>query len=279
MPITHSEVHGSLDGVDSVKRDSRGKLMYILKGSDSLGEMRAYILAQGLKPTVVDDLIYETAERSRLGPRIWLWTFNYVERNRADEGNDKIDVGEFRISFVTKGGAVKMFWKPDYENRVTAEGAAPIHYLGAINVRDGKPEGVEILIPALKFTIHYRHPKTVDAYEFLQYGRDLASITARTNLLAFYGFDPGEVLYLGAAGSNGIDSDPVLDHEFAASKNLTDIIIGELAPIDKNGHAYLWVDWEPQKESTTKMIRPKPRAVYVHELYEPVDYALIGVGS
>lgn len=277
MPIVHSELVTSLDGKDSTKRNSTHARKYMLRGSDNIDDMRDYILDNGLRPLIEDGLVYESADRAQLAPEIWLWTINYVETRRADEGNDKIDVGEFRISFDTTGGTLQAFWTPDPDNRVHRYPPTATDYRGAIQVRDLKPEGCSQVIPALKFDVHYRHERSATPLEFLEYGRDLAAITGRTNLLSFYGFDPGEVLYLGSSGQNGVDSDPVLDHHFIASQNIQ--LLFDTFTVDKDGHDFLWIAYEPIPDGMTNVGKPKIIGVYVHQIYEPVDFANIGVGD
>ena len=289
MAISHIELIGSVDGVDSTNRESRHKRMYQLFGSDNIDDMRTYLNVNGLRPDTEDGLIYRSAERVQVWQNNWIWTINYEQPQRADEStNDKLDVGEFSVSFDNSGATAKVFWTPDPDNNVTAypQGTPPFaigthatDYKGAIEVRDGQPQGTEIPIPSLRFDIHYRHSRTASALEFLAYGDAISELVGRTNLLNFFGFDVERVLYLGSSGKNGTDSDPVLDHHFIAGKHLTDLIFDTITGVSKKAHEFLWVQYEPIKAPDTKVIKPKVIGVYVHKLREPVDFAALGIGS
>lgn len=281
MTITHIEIIGSVDGKDSTKRDSTHSRKYVLMGSDNIDDMRDYINANGLRPASEDGLIYDSADRGQMAKEIWLWTINYVQPQRADEStNDKLDVGEFSVSFDNSGATTKVFWTPDPDNNVSFyPPPTSTDYRGAIEVRDGQPQGTEIPVPALRFDIHYRHARTASASEFLQYGDAISELVGRTNLLNFFGFGAERVLYLGSSGRNGTDSDPVLDHHFVVGKHLTDLIFDEVTNVDKKAHEFLWVQYEPIKSTDTNLLKPKVVSVYVHKLHEPVDFAALGIGS
>jgi hypothetical protein len=290
MAITHSELMGSREGKDSTKRASISELAYMLGGSDSITDMRSYLDSNGLIPTLFDGLIYEDLTREQLGPRVWRWAARYVEPRRSDESNDQIDVGEYRVSFDTTGGSLKLLWTPDHTNRVTMKPDPVVFgiggatdYKGGINMRRGaggmEPAGVEVLIPVLKFTIHYRRAKDASESLWFAYMKAIAALSPSTNDATFKTCDAGEVLFLGGNGTQGIQSDPVLDFHFAHSPNLIGLIFDSITGVDKKGHDYLWIDYEPEKDNTTKRARAKPIGVYVHELYEPKSFGPIGVGS
>lgn len=284
MTITHSELIHSREGKDNTKRGSISELSYMLRGSDDIGAMRTYLDSQGLVPTLFDGLVYEDLTREQLAPRVWRWAGRYVEPRRSDESNDQLDVGEYRVSFDTTGGSLKLLWTPDHTNRVTKypSGTATDHK-GGINMRRGsngpEPEGVEVLIPALKFTIHYRRAKDASETLWFNYMKAIAALSPSVNDATFKTFAAGEVLFLGGSGTQGIQSDPVLDFNFAASANLTGLIFDSITGVSKGGHEYLWIDYEAEKDATTKRARAKPIGVYVHQLYEPKSFAPIGVGS
>lgn len=284
MPITHREIIGSREGKDSTKRSSTTELAYLVMGSDDVAAMRSYISSNGLVPTNYDGLVYEDLAREQIAPNIWRWSGRYVESRKSDESNDQLDVGEYRVSFDTTGGQLKVFWTPDHATRVNKYPAGTAtDFKGGINMRRGsgtpEPEGVEIIIPVLKFSIHYRRAKDASEALWFAYMKSIASITGLVNNATFKTFAAGETLFLGGNGVQGIESDPVLDFQFAASPNITGLVFDAIGPVAKGGHEYLWIDYEPEKDGTSKRARAKPIGVYVHQLYEPVSFAAIGVGS
>jgi hypothetical protein len=291
--ITHRELIGSREGKDSTKRASVTELAYMLMGSDSLTDMSSYLGTNTLVPAMFDGLIYEDITREQLAPGVWRWAARYVEPRKSDESNDQIDVGEYNVSFDTTGGSLKVFWTPDHTNRVTAYPATPTSppagwlpptdHKGGINMRKGtngpEAQGVEIVIPVLKFTISYRRARDADEAAWFTYMKSIAALTGRVNDATFKTFAKGEVLFLGGGGKQGIQSDPVLDFQFAASPNITGLVFDSITGVDKNGHDYLWIESEPEVDGAAKRGRAKPVGVYVHELYEMQSFDPIGVGA
>ena len=55
--------------------------------------------------------------------------------------------------------------------------------------------------------------------------------------------------------------------------------IGDIASIAKLGHNYLWISYEDNKigSGADTFIVPKPRAVYVEQIYTPADHSLLGL--
>jgi hypothetical protein len=278
MAITHKEIVGSKEGSDATDRSSSTELAYILRGSDNIDDMRAYLLANNLRPATVDGLIYRSISREQIDRQLWRWAAKYVEADRAD-ARDKLDVGDTLFSFDTTGGTTIAFGSR-HTSRFAKVGETAIDHKSAVNVKpDGSVEGAEIAIPALKFSIKVRKPK---ASITTAYVKTLAKLTGTVNLLEFRDFKPGELLFQGANGQEGSKTDPEVEFHFAASQNAdgvsgSKLTIGDVANIVKKGHEYLWIWFEAVVDATAKGLARRPKYVYVERLYEEVSWADLGV--
>lgn len=193
------------------------------------------------------------------GPDQWLVTVTY--------GTSSQDSGQVSFSFDTTGGSFHV--KHSLET-VAKFPPGAVDYKQLIGVHDDDVDGVEIVIPSLKLTYGFKHPQGVVTEA---YARVLASVTGRTNSTPFRGFAKGEMLFLGATGSDGTDADAELQYQFAASSGASGITVGDIMGIAKAGHDVAWVSWE----RTVDDGRPakKPLAVYVEKVYQESNFAAI----
>lgn len=199
----------------------------------------------------------------------WLWNVEY---------NLSTPEAQLRWGFDTSGGTVRMFTSRN-TTRFPATGRTAPDFKGAIGVKstanDTEPEGVDVVTPVLKLTATFRHPKnTID----MAYVKKIAGMSGRTNNAAFYGYDEGELLFLGAVGELIPNITTDIRYEFAASKNVTGLSLGEIAGIAKKGHDYLWVAFEPDQDTSAKKLVQRPLAAYVERVYDETDFADLDIG-
>jgi len=134
-------------------------------------------------------------------------------------------------------------------------------------------EGTDITVPVYAFTETHYIP---DALVTAAYKATLFSLTGRTNKSTFKGFQPGEVLFLGATGTKRGTDDWEITFRFAASPNVTGITIGDIQNIAKGGWSYLWVRYS-DAESEQVLVK-QPIAVYVEQVYEEGEFSGLGIG-
>lgn len=190
---------------------------------------------------------------------------------------EKRETGSYTFSFSTIGGTTHIDCSRKTVGTYNAPGFTPFVPLhgGAIGVTGDDILGCDIVIPQLKLTVSFRHPL---GHLNLAQLRRIHDVTGHVNSTEFLTFEPGEVLFLGATGSEGTDAETTVQYEFAVSPNQTDLTIGETTGIEKKGHDYLWIDFA---ESTSGgfPVR-KPRFIYVEEVYPRADLAdVLGFGG
>jgi hypothetical protein len=273
MAIKHKEVHGSREGTDANDRSSQTELAYVLYGSDVIDDMRDYIAANTLAPDTLDGLVYSGLAREQIDRRIWRWAARYVEADRAEQ--QKLDIGETVFSFDTTGGTHRLYTALERTSyKAAANSNTPTDHKKSINVRDGKAEGVDIIIPALKFTLKKRIPRDDITEEYVKL---LARMTGTTNDDTYRDYERGELLFAGATGQQGTKSDPEVLFNFIASENLEDQSFGDIPGVDKKGHEYLWPEFE--KTDDTAANRPAVRTEFIHvdRVYREFDFMLLGI--
>lgn len=141
--------------------------------------------------------------------------------------------------------------------------AAP-DYRQAIGVTKDRVEGTDKFVPKFEFSI------TVKTYPVtLAFLRTVRSTVAKTNDLAWKGFEPGEVLYLGMTGQCEPNNFWTLTHKFAAGENLTNVPVTPELSMDKKAWEYLWCTY--QQAVVNGIALQVPRAAYVEQMYYSAD--------
>jgi len=87
----------------------------------------------------------------------------------------------------------------------------------------------------------------------------------------------GELLFLGAAGAKRGEEAVGMTYRFASSKSKAGMTIGDIGGVDKEGHHYLWVQYEKQEDAGANKLVPRPLAVHVERVYDYADFAALGL--
>ena len=109
------------------------------------------------------------------------------------------------------------------------------------------------------------------------YKATLFGLTGRVNNAGFKGFAAGEVLFLGASGSQRGEEDWEITYRFAASPNVAGLTIGDITGINKKGWEYIWVRYADAEDE--KVLVKQPIAVYVEKVYDEGNFAGLGIGT
>jgi len=185
-----------------------------------------------------------------------------------------------RWSFDTAGGTFRITTSL-FTTAYTKPGGFAPNFQNAIEVRDGKPEGIDITIPGLKLTCTYRHPvssPTVNASTIDNYIKMLSNLTGTTNNATWLTYERGELLFLGASGEYVPNKPAEFQYHFAASANASNLTIGTITNIVKRGHEYVWVLFEPKEDTTAHKMVQTPLAAYVERVYRESTFTDLGIG-
>lgn len=156
---------------------------------------------------------------------------------------------------------------------------------GAVNVKGENVDGVDIVIPSLNWSETYDVP---NSYVSAAYIKTIAQMTGTVNTGSFRTFAAGEVLFLGASGSQEWDTEKGdgpwrLTYKFTASPNAGSgetwpaLEIGDVTGIEKKGQDFLWVRYEGDVQENTFI--QKPKHVYVNQVYRRSNFSSLGIGT
>lgn len=275
--VTIREI-ASREGTDTAG-GSTASITWQVCGSDNFAVGRTALFNLGLEPTITGgpiDNIFDNGRlalaslsRERVADRIWNFTGEYRQREP--------EPGEYTISIDTSGGTVMQTYGYTEAAYPASGGSAP-PMNGAIDVQDGKPQGVQRVIPALKITIRAKI-KTAYITSAIAYAKTISDLTGTVNSGTMFGsFAPGELLFMGASG-DVVGENPSLQFTFAASKNVSGMTIGNISGITKKGHDYIWFSFKKDKDSSTNLPVMAPRAAYVNQIYESANHGLLRIGA
>jgi hypothetical protein len=192
-------------------------------------------------------------------------------------GTRQSEVGEWTWDFDTTGGTVHITQAREEVARYPAD-TAPDQQ-GVIAVDGDEVRGAEIVIPAMKINVTYRHPLGIVT---LAFAKALSEITGTVNSTPFLSYSPGQVLFLGARGSDGTSADASVSYQFAMAKNETGVTIGSVGGIAKKAWDVAWVRYRDTVTVADGEDRPTriPQYVYVDRVYEEIDMAAaLGFGA
>ena len=270
MSITVAE---KIDSRESSTGDNATvALKYLVSGTAD--DLAAKAALGTYSPETYDGLIRQSREVEAIGdPTVslaWEGTVRY-----GVKGN-KPETGESSFSFDTGGGTQHITQSISTVQSYAPAGSTPPNFQGAIGVTKDSVEGVDITMPVYNFSeTHYFDASVVtSAYKGLLFHK-----TGMYNNDDFKGFDPGEVLFLGASGSKRGKGDWEISFRFAASQNRDEIMVGSIGPISKKGWEYLWVRYEDAEDTAAKAIIKRPVAAYVEKVYYGTDFTSLGIGN
>ena len=258
----------------SRKQSVKGKsyeLLYVAAGSSDDIFVRSYAMSS--TPAIVttpEGILYrQDVILEPLGREIFNVEVPYGPNNNQ--------TGSFSWTFDTTGGTVHIKASKETVNRYPANA---FNHKQLIGVHGKDVDGVDIAIPVAKLSVQFKHPLGVIT---LAQFRHLASVTAMVNSDPFLGFAPGEILLLGARGSDGTDAEATVGYDFAYSRNADGVsgpklTIGDIADVVKQGHDYAWISYEPDVADNKPGM--KPNAVYVERVYNRTSLsAALGFGG
>lgn len=184
----------------------------------------------------------------------------------------KPPTGQWTFSFDTTGGS---FHIKASKETVNSYGTSPPDFKQLIGVHGDDVDGADIVIPALKINVAYKHPQGVVT---IAMAKTLARLTGKVNNASFLTFDAGEVLFLGATGSDGTQTEAEVGYQFACEENLQNQVVGAISSINKDGWDIAWIKWKDAVDGGLPV--KQPEFVYVERVYERVDLAAaLGFGG
>lgn len=186
--------------------------------------------------------------------------------------------GSYRISYDTTGATAHVTQAKEHLNDYPSA-SAPNHG-GALNVEDHRAEGVDIVIPAFRWTEEHTLPISIAGWT---YSQTLAALTGMVNNATFRNFAAGEVLFTGAQASYSSDAENAMEvqiaYNFEHQPSLSNVTFGTVTGVYKTGHQYLWFEHEVQEDTTAYRAKSPLIAVHRERLYDSANFGLLQIGS
>lgn len=245
------------------------ELRYAIRGTSDEHEARAALLDTA--PSLYDPwgggIIFLAQTRQTvepIGPELWEGTVIYGYLTAT---------GDSTFTFDTSGGRMKMQQSWETMAAYNIDGAFPPDNSMAINTTATEVNGVEIAMPVYTFSeTHYKPDVLVTP----GYKGVLHYVTGTVNKEPFRNFAAGEALFLGVQGvKRGSYNDWELSFRFGAIPNRTDLYVGNIGPIVKDGWDYLWVRYRAQVVGVALLQRPV--AVYIERVYRRTPFAALEI--
>jgi hypothetical protein len=252
---------------DSTNSPPAVTLRYVAQGEHSSGIVNAYAL--GATPAIVvhrNAILYrQDVQLEPAGYDVYYITVPYAQKKKEN--------GSFHLSFDTSGGTLNL--KASKQTVASYPEGAPDHG-GAIGVKSNKEvEGADVVIPALKLSVKFSHPAGIVTIPRI---KQLARWTGNVNSDTFLTFSPGEVLLLGAKGSEGSEAETEVSYDFACSENLQNKVIGGITVAEKQGWDLYWVAFKNDVDGSRPVT--KPEYIYVERVYDRIPMAAsLGFGG
>lgn len=254
-----NEIPKSRDSESSPPSETRH---YVASGEFDEQIVKAY--AYTLTPSAI--VVYEgLLHRHKLsveaaGHRLYNVTVGYEAR--------KNQTGEMTFRFDTTGGTINVKASKSTVNKYPA--GAP-DYKQLIGVNGDDVVGADVVIPALKWNIGFKHPAGIVT---LGFSKALAVVTGNVNSDTFLESAAGEVLFLGASGGDGTTAEAEVDYQFAFAPNLAGQVVGAITGIEQNGWDVRWIQWQDDTDAGPPIRQVKvPQFVYVERVYTRIAMA------
>ena len=244
-------------------------LRYLIRGTDDDVLVRA--LANASSPPTYDVLVKQQIHTVQEGGGWWLADVEYGPRQIGSPGSVEwsFEIGgggslHIQNSLATVGKYAKSGTAPDFKT--------------AINVRrDGNGQAVDGLdIDATAFhwseTHHLAFGLVTPAYI-----NKLYSLRGKVNDRAWRIFEKGEVRLTGISGSAKGEWTVPLTFSFEASHNATNLTVGDITGIAKEGWQYLWTYFEDVEDETAQELVKQPKTVYVERVFEYGNFDDLGL--
>lgn len=273
MSVTAWQMPPEQASASTGNKGDKATLYFGALGSTSLTEVAAAVLA--FAPATYVGLYRQTLDADHKGEGLWHATVQYSSLEPLTDA--------LRFTAETTGGTTRIEQSFDTTS-AWGDDADAEDFGHLIGVHNDKVEGCEIVIPKFGFTVTKKFVAAALAADFLA---SLYRATGKTNstewtvswLGQVLSFETGEVLFQGINVSDGGVTNGVqyieISYKFEASRNASDLTVGDITGIFKYGWDFLWVLYEDSIDDDVPT--KTPIAVYCEQVYEGTEFSLLGI--
>lgn len=256
---------------------------YVVTGT--MSEDEVYELVRAASPVLHFYLVRKSIKADHQGGGIWFATVDYdaalSEQQAVTESEPEVPAEApgadtplgSNYSFDTSGQTVHITQSRSTRSMTLSTGAAAANNKRAIGLTKDEVKGCDIYAPGFQWTLEVQRRNCT-----LRYLKTLRDLTGSVNYdAAFYGFEAGTVLYLGASGKFTSRERWTITHKFAVSKTELNLVVSDdITVAEKQGWDYLWVGYTPN--AVANQLLQKPVAAYVERVYPTGNFAQLEIG-
>ena len=269
-------------------RDSSLPKEFLVYRSDDENEVYQALLTE--TDEVFDNLLRSKVSAKPLGGGVWEGTVQYglpeggagtaigatpviplsgpASAQSLDPSDPAMGGLEVTFDFLGETKHITQSIQTKYEDSAT--GGTPKDYKQAIGVSKDGVAGTDIFVGRLEMTVTQKRSSVT-----------MANLTAWRSLVGtwndatFWGYEQGEVLYLGGTGSCVQRGQWIVSHKFAIGENQVDVVVSpDLTIPSVDAWDYVWFTYVP--DDTTGLMTVAD--VYVEQVYYPGDFSALGIG-
>jgi hypothetical protein len=148
---------------------------------------------------------------------------------------------------------------------------------GAINVQGTSVQGIDKVVPAMKYSETWIMPAQVGLST--AFVKAVYSLTGTVNASEFRAFQPGEALFMGARAQwSGDQPYTTVTFDWQARANDPQFYVKGLPQTTKEGWEYPWVVYTPYSSPSGLLVQ-RPRCLVIDQIYKKTDWSALGIAS
>jgi hypothetical protein len=218
-------------------------------------------------------IVKSEVDLKQLGDYEWEVTVKYTLPELEGGSSEFVEIG-FSMDGGTQTVTKSIFVRSSHSATSIAED--PPNLFGAIGFTKNGIEGTERLTRGLTFSLTAYFPPSVWSAVYI---KTLYNLSKTYNDDVFFTFAPGEVLFLNASGQGSYYKIVPVTFNFLASPNIVGATDPGFPALTMLGHDVVDYLYYEGTDGTTNDLIMTPAFRYVHQIYEPGDLTLLGIGS
>lgn len=141
---------------------------------------------------------------------------------------------------------------------------------GAINVQGTSVQGLDKVVPAMKYSETWIMPAQVGMS--VDFVKAVYSLTGTVNASPFRAFSPGEALFMGARAQwSGDQPYTTVTFDFNCRANDPEFYVKAIAQTNKEGWEFAWVIYQPGSTGSGFLVQ-RPACVVIDTIYKKKDW-------
>jgi hypothetical protein len=148
---------------------------------------------------------------------------------------------------------------------------------GAINVQGTSVQGIDKVVPAMKYSETWIMPTQVGLST--AFVKNVYSLTGTVNASQFRAFQPGEALFMGARAQwSGDQPYTTVTFDWQARANDPEFYVKGLPQTLREGWEYPWIVYEPYSSPSGLLVQ-RPKCLVIDTIYKKKDWSALGIAK